>query len=91
MLAKVLHTHLDKLEELEKQVQEDIDDVLSHIDRKALMKDPRETLIDVVEAIRELMIEKYMPLSSKEGFHLASIVKQKDLIVDPSKNPTVNS
>lgn len=90
MLDKLLHKHLDQMDELEARVQEEIDVILASIDRKQILDNPREALYTVVEAVKSILEEKYIPLAAKDGFDLIKKVVNKDVIIDDSTNPNQN-
>lgn len=90
MLSDTLHKHLDEMDKLEEQMQDDIDKAIATIDIDALMANPKATLDEVSNIIEKFLVNKYAHLALKHGSDLAKIVQKKDIIVDASKNPTVN-
>lgn len=89
-MSIVLHKHLDEMDTIEAEVKAKVDVIIAGIDRKKLFEDPNGALADVVEQIRSLMEEEFMPLASKNGFELAKKISSKDIMVDTSKDPTKN-
>jgi hypothetical protein len=95
MLAKELHSHLDKMDEVESGLRDDIDKLIAQIDIDTVIKDPHAALAEVVEEIRSLIIDKYAPLAARNGFDLSRLLERfmgtdKDIVVDPSKDPAKN-
>lgn len=90
MLSIVLHKHLDEMDVIDEQVKSDIDKILSQIDKDLLIKDPKQALIDAVEEVKKLLVDKYQTEASKNGLSLAKEIKKRDVVVDPSKDPTEN-
>lgn len=90
MLSTVLHKHLDEMDKIEAEVKTKVDALIAGLDKKKLYEDPHGALQEVVEEIRIMMEEQFMPLASKNGFELAKEISKKDLLVDPSKDPTKN-
>lgn len=78
------------MDAIEEDAKKRVDQIIAGIDRKKLYEDPQGALQDVVEEIRTMMEEEFMPLGSKNGFELAKQISHKDLLVDPSKDPTKN-
>lgn len=94
-LDKRIHSHLDKMDSIEEQVLSDIDDIIKSIDIDQLIESPSKVLGEAVELIREVMIEKYIPLATEAGEDLSDKIGQLekkgvDIIVDPSKDPNEN-
>lgn len=95
MLSKVIHSHLDNIDEIVARAQEDIDKILEAIDRKELINNPHAALQDAVDTIKKLLEEKYIPMAAKDGFDLLKLlnkydVEGKDIPIDPSKDPNKN-
>lgn len=95
MLDKAIHAHLDSMDILEERFKEEIDTLIQGIDKKLLIDNPHDALFEVILAIRELMVNKYMPLAINNGKKLADKLEDykdngKEIVVDPSKNPTEN-
>lgn len=95
MLSSSLHKHLDGMDDLEITMQKEIDLIISAIDKKALINDPTGTMGLVVEEIKKVMEEKYIPLAAKLGFSLNDTLnsleeKGKKITIDASKDGTKN-
>lgn len=95
MLSSELHKHLDGMDELEQQMQDDIDMILINIDKKALINDPSGVMNIVVEDIKLLLEEKYIPLASKLGLSLNETLNTFDekgdkIIIDSTKDADIN-
>lgn len=90
MLSNLLHKHLDSIDSIEEKAKADIDAIIAQIDIKELVKDPHKAMQDVVEEIAKMMEEVYIPKSVADGNSLVSDMRNKKIIVDPSKDPTKN-
>lgn len=91
MLSIVLHKHLDEMDVIDEQVKAEIDKILSLINKDELIKDPHKALIDAVEEVKNMLMDKYQTEASKNGYALAGEIKKRDVIVDSSKIPTENA
>lgn len=89
-LDKTLHEHLDEMESIEEIIRADIDEIIANIDTDLLLQDPQKALGEVVELVRELMINEYIPMASEQGFNLHDSIKSMPLKVDPSKDGEKN-
>lgn len=95
MLSSLLHKHIDRMDEIEAQLQADIDEIMAKIDPAALVQDTDKELSNVIDAIGQLINEKYIPLASQIGFELAEVLEklianEKTMPVDGAKDPDKN-
>jgi len=95
MLDKALHKHLDTMESLKEELENDIDKIYSGIDIESVVKNPTEAVNSVTLALQSLLKEKYLPIAVKHGFDLAGIVKEnmkknKEIKIQDSNDPTLN-
>ena len=90
MLTKVLHTHLDGMDNINKDIQDTIDMIFSQIDIKEVMVNPEQSMHDVVEEVRNIIIDKYQEEAVKQGLTLVDYMKKRDIKVSNSDNPTEN-
>lgn len=94
MLSKLIHGHIDTMEELEGKAHADIDKIIDSIDIDDLMDNP-DLLLDLVDKVKDRLVEEHIPAASKYGFELADKMqkmeeKGKDIPIDPSKDPEKN-
>ena len=54
------------------------------------MKDPHEELGALITEVDSFMQDTIQPLAHKQGLSLAKAIDNKDVKVDPSKDPTKN-
>ena len=92
MLDKLLHRHIDKMDELEASVIADIDKAMAAIDIRLLIADPHSVMMDTVEMIRHQILTKYAKEATRAGFDLARDIEELDrnILIDPSKDPEKN-
>lgn len=91
MLDKLIHSHLNEIDDLEKELDDDIDEVLSHIDIDILVTSPENYMAEVGDVIKQMLEHKYLERSILLGKSLAERVDKKDkVIVDDSTNPRKN-
>ncbi len=95
MLTKILHSHIDEMDKIEQEAQASIDSIIQAIDIKELMKDPAGYMHMITEEIRNKMVDDYIAMASKQGFHLGQQINKlqeqdKTIPIDGSKDPTEN-
>lgn len=90
MLSNILHKHLDEMDAIEAQMQDDIDKAIASIEVDALIANPKATLDEIVKMIEDFLVKKYAHIALKNGSDLAKIVQKRNVVVDPSNNPKVN-
>ena len=95
MLPKLLHSHLDEMDAIEQMMKEDIDKIISAIDKDLLLSNPQEALNEVVEEIKRRMEEEYIPMASQQGVEITKTIKKyeaqgKEIVIDDSNNPQEN-
>jgi len=94
-LSTQLHKHIDRMDELEESLKAEIDKMILAIDTKELMKDPHGVMLNLVEEIKGLLMDKYMADATKAGLDFVKVLERLEkkgdgLNVDPSKNPNKN-
>lgn len=94
-MDKIINSHIDNVEEIEKELDKIIEQEIADIDIKAIMADPKSELERVVENIRQIFIEKYAEQAVELGFDLGRIIQKKieqdkTIKVDDSKDPNLN-
>ena len=95
MLDKALHSHLDEMETIESAIVAEIDSIIGEIDIDLVIKDPEKAMLETVLEIKNVILEKYAPMATKNGFDLAELLKKymakdKEIAVDPSQDPNKN-
>ncbi len=91
MLSPVINKHHDKIEGIQKKVEDDIDEILKSINIDAIIDDPQGVLDSVVEVVRETILSDHMEPAVKAGLEFAKeIEKAKSIKVDDSKDPQKN-
>jgi hypothetical protein len=95
MLSNALHSHLDEMDALIKELQDDIDKIIISIDRKLLIQQPEMAIMEITQTINTLIDNRYIERASKLGLDLSKLLKRydkegKEILFDPSKDPTKN-
>lgn len=92
MLDKLIHKHLDDMDEIEKNMNDDIETIISSVDIDMLIDNPDEVMSIVSDSIEQLIDEKYAPLSIDNGIMFAKKVEslKRDIKVQDSNDPTLN-
>lgn len=95
MLDKIINKHIDKQEVIENRAEKDIDTLLSALDINAILADPLEALLAVVEELKSLVIEDYAIEAVKNGKEFSDIVTKlkksgKDIVIEDSDDPNLN-
>lgn len=92
MLDKIIHKHLDSMEDIEADVEKDLGQVYNAVDVDALMEDPEAELLAVAQGIAELLEEKYFERVINEGINFAQDIEEaKKISVPDTDNPTLNA
>lgn len=90
MLAKVISSHIDTIDELEERLHEEIDRAIAAIDIDAVIANPRATLNETAQIIQEKIIREYIEKALVSGREFAKRIQEKDVVVDLQKNPDKN-
>lgn len=91
MLDKTILDHVEKMQEKEDLLKEDIDNIIKHIDLDVVIENPQEALQEVADYISEYIQDKYFEDASKNGFAFAKDVKRDGKIEIPKSNdPQLN-
>ena len=94
-MDKIINSHVDKLEELERQIDVIIDSETQKIDIDSLVSNPQAVLAEVAESIKEIFLDEYADKAVELGFDLGRIIKKKieqdkTIKIDDSKDPNLN-
>lgn len=94
-MDKVINSHIDKIEELERQVERILQQELMQLDMDAVIRNPREELAKVAENAKRIFLDEYADAAVELGFDFGRIIKKKieqdkTIKVDDSKNPNLN-
>jgi hypothetical protein len=92
---KIINSHIDKLEEIERQVNAVIEQETSQIDIAALVSNPEAVLAQVADNVLSIYLDQYAHDAVELGFELGKIINKKieqdkTIKVDDSKNPKLN-
>lgn len=90
MIAPILHKHIDEMDAIDAKVKVQVDKFIANLDIKALMKDPYEELGALITEVDKFMQDEIQPLAHKQGLSLAKAIDNKEIKIDPSKDPTKN-
>lgn len=92
MLDKVIHAHIDKMEEIENDMADSIDAMINSVNIDEIMDNPSIEMDILAEEIGNLIEEKYAPNAIENGLNFAQKVNDlnRDIKVQDSNNPTLN-
>jgi hypothetical protein len=92
MLDKVVRAHLDQMDALEDDIKKDIDDIFKTIDIDALLSDPHLEVMTIVEAVKHLLIERYIKRAIEQGKDFSKKVEKlkRDIVIQDSNDPKLN-
>lgn len=92
MLDKLIHKHLDAMEEIESEVEADVLKVYSAVNVDALLEDPEGEMLALAQGIAEMLEEKYFERIINQGIEFAKAVEEATKISVPdTTNPTLNA
>lgn len=94
-MDKVINAHIDKVEEIEKAINEVIDKAMAEIDIEEVIAAPSATLAAVVEKVKRTFLDDYANKAVELGVEFGQAVtkkieQDKTIKVDKSKDPTLN-
>jgi len=95
VLDKIINDHVDKQEEIIDQAENDLDVLMKGLKIDALIEAPLETLVALVNEMRERIVEEYAQQAVKNGNDFAKIVNKlrrtgDDIEVDDTNDPMLN-
>jgi hypothetical protein len=93
---KIINRHIDKLDEIERQLDRIIEQEVSQVDIELAITAPQEALAKVVENVKRVFLDEYADKALEMGFDLGRIIQQKieqdkTIKVDDSENPKLNA
>jgi hypothetical protein len=91
MLDKVIHSHHDKIEDIQETIHKEIETIIQNIDIDAIIENPKQELLLIIDVINELILNEYMQKAVETGIEFSkSINKAKEILIDKTKDPSVN-
>ena len=91
MLDKVIHKHLDVMDEIEESMHKDIKKIIDGIDIKLIMNNPYNEMINIVYMIKKKLLDDHIPKAIQAGFKFSKDIKKDgEIVVTQSNNPTLN-
>lgn len=95
-MDKLINSHIDKVEELERQMEVIIDQELSQLDIDEVIADSDKAISKVVDNIKRIYLDEYADKATELGFDFGRQIKKKieddkTLKIDKSKNPELNA
>lgn len=76
-MDKLINSHIDKIEELERQLDMIIEQEYSQIDIDAIIKNSHEELTRVVENIKRIFLDEYADKAIELGFDFGRLIQRK--------------
>ena len=95
-MDKIINSHIDKLDELERQVDMIIEQEMSQIDIDYVIESPQEALAQVAENIKRVFLDNYADKAIELGIQFGKQVRKKieqdkTIKIDDSENPKLNA
>jgi hypothetical protein len=95
-LDRIINSHIDKLDELERQVDMIIEQEMSQIDIDYVIESPQEALAQVAENIKRVFLDNYADKAIELGIQFGKQVRKKieqdkTIKIDDSENPKLNA
>ena len=91
-LDKLIHNHIDKMDELEEDVKDDIDKIYEGLDIERILNDPEGEMLTTAEQIKKLIIDNYTPKAIENGFDVAEKIDKlrRDIVIQDTDDPKIN-
>lgn len=94
-MDKLINTHIDTIEELERQIDIIIDQEISQIDIDEIIASPQEALAKAAGNIKRIFLDEYADKAVELGFDFGKridkkISQDKTIKVDNSDDPKLN-
>lgn len=95
LLDDEIQNHVDKIDEIEEQIDRDIDTLVGSIDIDVVLADPETALMSIVADLEELITTKYNPMVEEEANRFNSVISRMrntpdDFVIPNSKDPKLN-
>jgi hypothetical protein len=85
---KIINSHIDKVEEIERQLEIIIEQEIAKIDIDMVLADPKAALMEAAESIKEIFLDKYAHDAVELGFDFGRIVQKK---IEQDKTLKINA
>ena len=76
-MDKLINSHIDSVEELERQMDVIIEQEMSQINIDEIIASPQATLSMVAEGIKQIFLDKYASETIELGFEFGRIINKK--------------
>jgi len=95
MLDKSLHKHLDLMDEIEADIDNEIAKIYAALDIDEIINDPQAEMLEAVKAVEKIINDKFVKRAVDAGLDLAKVVKDhiakdKDIKIQRSNDPKLN-
>jgi len=95
MLDKSLHLHLDLMDSIEADIDKEIEKIYNALDIDEIIADPEGEMLIAVQAVKDMIEEKFVKRAVEAGMDLAKIIQDhikenKDFKISASKDPKLN-
>lgn len=94
MLDIVIRKHIDSMDSIALDIDTQIDKLMKSIDIDAIMENPQDAMIQIGEAMGEILKNKIIPNSVNQGHQLAATIeklrKGEKIEIPDTENPTLN-
>lgn len=95
-MDKIINQHIDKIEDIENQLDLIIEQEILTIDIDEVIRDPQNTLLQVAQNIKDIFLEKYGHDVVELGINFGKAIQKKieqdkTIKVDDSNDPKLNA
>ena len=91
MLDQIINKHLDAMDSVEEEIAKDIESIMKQIDIASIIQNPLAELTEIVEALKKLLEDGYIPYAIKEGISFSKAIEEDgDITIQDSENPELN-
>jgi len=90
MLDAKLNAHLDKLENIEGDMEVAIDRLINSINIDAIMDNAEEAMTGYAQEVKVIMLGGHSQTAIESGVELAKTVERKDVTVQVTNDPKLN-
>lgn len=93
MLDKTIHAHLDKMDDIIDDVENEVADMLAALDIDAVIEDPWEASMKVVGLIHQLVVDRYAEPALKAGQDVGARFEnmRRKVVVQKTNDPGINA
>ena len=92
MLDQIINKHLDEMDKVEDAIATDIESIMKQIDVSSIMQNPLAELTEIVDLVKKLLEDEYIPKAIDEGASFSKAIEEDgDIVIQDSDNPELNA